>query len=60
MGNAREGVGDFPPAIHQGGDLADLDAPPSQGRRVSAIQIAHPDLPFGAFHENLLDHTVPG
>ena len=47
-------VGDFPHAIHKGGDLGDLPAPPSSGRWILEIQIAHPTEPFGAFHEDLL------
>ena len=53
-------VGDFPHAIHKAGDLADLEAPPSQGLWILEIQITHPDLPFGAFYEDLLDHTAAG
>ncbi|UJJ59520.1 M24 family metallopeptidase [Rhodanobacter denitrificans] len=47
-------VGDFPHAIHQGGDLGDLEASPSGGLWILEIQIAHPTEPFGAFHEDLL------
>jgi len=47
-------VSDFPHAIHQGGDLGDLPAPPSSGLWILEIQIAHPTEPFGAFHEDLL------
>ena len=47
-------VGDFPHAIHQGGDLGDLEASPSSGLWILEIQIAHPTEPFGAFHEDLL------
>ena len=47
-------VGDFPHAIHKAGDLADLDASPSQGLWILEIQIAHPTEPFGAFYEDLL------
>lgn len=52
-------LGDFPRAGYKGGDLADLDASPSRGLWILEIQVVHPDLPFGAFYENLLDHTVP-
>lgn len=47
-------VSDFPHAIHKGGDLADLAAPPSQDLWILEIQIAHPTEPFGAFYEDLL------
>lgn len=47
-------VGDFPHAIHKGGDLADLGAPPSRDLWILEIQIAHPTEPFGAFYEDLL------
>ncbi|HEY8681701.1 MAG TPA: M24 family metallopeptidase [Rhodanobacter sp.] len=47
-------VSDFPHAIHQGGDLGDLAATPSNGLWILEIQIAHPSEPFGAFYEDLL------
>lgn len=47
-------VGDFPHAIHKGGDLADLGASPSHDLWILEIQIAHPSEPFGAFYEDLL------
>ncbi|OOG55585.1 M24 family metallopeptidase [Rhodanobacter sp. C03] len=47
-------VSDFPHAIHQGGDLGDLEAAPSSGLWILEIQIAHPSEPFGAFYEDLL------
>ncbi|EIM01515.1 (Fe-S)-binding protein [Rhodanobacter thiooxydans] len=47
-------VGDFPHAIHKGGDLGELEASPSSGLWILEIQIAHPTEPFGAFHEDLL------
>lgn len=51
-------VSDFPHAIHKGGDLGDLAAPPSDGLWILEIQLAHPNEPFGAFHEDLLSHDV--
>ena len=51
-------VSDFPHAIHKGGDLGDLAAPPSDGLWILEIQLAHPSEPFGAFHEDLLSHGV--
>ena len=51
-------VSDFPHAIHKGGELAALDARPSNGLWILEIQIAHPSEPFGAFYEDLLSHTV--
>lgn len=47
-------VSDYPHAIHRGGDLGELDAVPADGLWILEIQIAHPDQPFGAFHEDLL------
>lgn len=51
-------VSDFPHALHTGGDLGDLAAPPSDGLWILEIQISHPSEPFGAFHEDLLSHDV--
>lgn len=51
-------VSDFPHAIHKGGDLAALDARPSEARWVLEIQIAHPSEPFGAFYEDMLSHAA--
>ncbi|MCK9367695.1 MAG: aminopeptidase P family protein [Metallibacterium scheffleri] len=48
-------IGDYPHAIHKGGELGDLTATPGAARWILEIQIAHPTLPFGAFHEDLLD-----
>ena len=48
-------VGDFPHAIHHGGDLGDLERTPASGLWILEIQIAHPSEPFGAFHEDLLE-----
>lgn len=53
-------LSDFPHAIHQGGDLGELDTTPAGGRWVLEIQIAHPTEPFGAFHEDLLTAAVTG
>lgn len=47
-------VSDFPHAIYRGGDLGDLAAYPNTGLWILEIQIAHPDRPFVAFHEDLL------
>lgn len=47
-------LGDFPHAVHKGGDLGTLDGAPSPGLWVLEIQIAHPTEPFGAFYEDLL------
>jgi len=52
-------VSDYPHAIHQGGDLGELDQAPAGGLWILEIQIAHPDEPFGAFYEDLLDQTAP-
>jgi Xaa-Pro aminopeptidase len=48
-------VSDFPHAIHHGGDLGDLDRVPASGLWILEIQIAHPNEPFGAFYEDLLE-----
>ena len=47
-------LGDFPHAVHKGGDLGALDAMPTSGLWVLEIQVAHPTEPFGAFYEDLL------
>ncbi|WP_085633284.1 MULTISPECIES: M24 family metallopeptidase [unclassified Pseudomonas] len=47
-------VSDFPHAIHRGGDLGHFDGAPSPGVWILEIQIAHPELPYGAFYEDLL------
>lgn len=47
-------VSDFPHAVHRGGDLGDFEHYPNQGLWILEIQIAHPDLPYGAFFEDLL------
>ncbi|HEV2622809.1 MAG TPA: M24 family metallopeptidase [Frateuria sp.] len=47
-------LGDYPHAVHKGGDLGTLDGTPSAGLWVLEIQIAHPTEPFGAFYEDLL------
>lgn len=47
-------LGDFPHAIHRGGDLGALEAAPTSALWVLEIQLAHPTEPFGAFHEDLL------
>lgn len=52
-------IGDFPHAIHHGGNLADLEGSPADGLWILEIQIAHPDQPFGAFYEDLLSGTAP-
>lgn len=47
-------VSDFPHAIHRGGNLGDFAGQPSAGLWILEIQIAHPELPYGAFYEDLL------
>ncbi len=47
-------VSDFPHAIHRGGDLGDFAQYPNTGLWILEIQIAHPQLPYGAFYEDLL------
>jgi Xaa-Pro aminopeptidase len=48
-------LSDFPHSVHKGGDLGELAQPPSSGLWVLEIQISHPDKPFGAFYEDLLE-----
>jgi len=47
-------VGDFPHAIHRAPALGALGHAPSDALWILEIQIRHPTLPFGAFHEDLL------
>ena len=47
-------VSDFPHAIYRAGDLGDFEGAPGAGLWILEIQIAHPDLAYGAFHEDLL------
>jgi Xaa-Pro aminopeptidase len=47
-------VGDFPHAVHKAGNLGDFDVEPVPGLWILEIQIAHPELPVGAFYEDLL------
>ncbi|MFF7107798.1 M24 family metallopeptidase [Pseudomonas sichuanensis] len=47
-------VSDFPHAIYRAGDLGAFDGQPGAGLWILEIQIAHPELPYGAFHEDLL------
>ena len=47
-------VSDFPHAIYRAGDLGAFDGQPGEGLWILEIQIAHPELPYGAFHEDLL------
>ncbi|RDZ28053.1 M24 family metallopeptidase [Lysobacter silvisoli] len=47
-------VGDFPHAIHRGGDLGEFEGTPQAGVWVLEIQIADRDGRYGAFHEDVL------
>jgi Xaa-Pro aminopeptidase len=47
-------VADFPHSVHWQGDLASCEATPSPDRWVLEIQIADPELRFGAFYEDVL------
>jgi len=47
-------VGDYPHAVHKAGTLGNFDATPIPGLWILEIQIAHPTLPIGGFHEDLL------
>lgn len=50
-------VADFPHQIHWQGDLASCESLPTPDRWVLEIQLADPDLRFGAFYEDVL--TLP-
>jgi Xaa-Pro aminopeptidase len=54
LGAPGHRLGDFPHAVHKAGKLAAADFRPSSGLWVLEIQIRHPELPFGAFYEDLL------
>jgi Xaa-Pro aminopeptidase len=47
-------LGDFPHSIHYKGAMASVPFSPSRHLWVLEIQIKHPELPFGAFIEDLL------
>lgn len=47
-------VSDFPHAIYRGGDLGDFAEYPNNGLWILEIQLAHPELSYGAFYEDLL------
>lgn len=47
-------VSDFRHAIYRGGNLGDFDQAPNAGVWILEIQIKHPELPYGAFFEDLL------
>lgn len=50
-------VADFPHQVHWQGDLASCDSVPSPDRWVLEIQLADPDLRFGAFYEDVLTES---
>lgn len=54
LGAPGHRLGDFPHAVHKAGKLAAADFKPSSGLWVLEIQIRHPELPLGAFYEDLL------
>jgi Xaa-Pro aminopeptidase len=47
-------LGDFPHDVHYAGGLTTIPFCPSPKLWVLEIQIRHPELPFGAFYEDLL------
>ncbi|MFK3774242.1 M24 family metallopeptidase [Pseudomonas sp. NPDC089406] len=47
-------VSDFPHSIYRAGDLGAFEGQPGAGLWILEIQIAHPTLGYGAFHEDLL------
>lgn len=47
-------VSDFPHAIYKAGWLSEFEKAPSAGLWILEIQISHPELPYGAFYEDLL------
>jgi hypothetical protein len=54
LGAPGHRLGDFPHAVHKAGKLAVAEFQPSSGLWVLEIQIRHPELPIGAFYEDLL------
>lgn len=54
LGAPGHRLGDFPHAVHKAGKLASAEFVPSPGLWVLEIQIRHPQLPLGAFFEDLL------
>jgi len=54
-------LSDYPHAAHYDGPLAEVDFPPAPNLWVLEIAIAHPDMGFGAFYEDLLleDQSFP-
>ena len=54
-------LSDYPHAAHYDGPLAEVDFRPSPNLWVLEIAIAHPDMTFGAFYEDLLleDQSLP-
>ncbi len=47
-------LSDFPHAIYKAGWLSEFERSPSAGLWILEIQISHPELPYGAFYEDLL------
>jgi methionyl aminopeptidase len=54
-------LSDYPHSAHYDGSLADVEFRPNPNLWVLEVAIAHPDLPFGAFYEDLLleDQSFP-
>jgi methionyl aminopeptidase len=54
-------LSDYPHSVHYDGPLADVGFKPSANLWVLEIAIAHPDMTFGAFYEDLLleDQSFP-
>jgi methionyl aminopeptidase len=54
-------LSDYPHSTHYDGPLAEVDFKPSANFWVLEIAIAHPDMSFGAFYEDLLleDQSFP-
>jgi methionyl aminopeptidase len=54
-------LSDYPHSAHYAGSLAEVGFRPSPHRWVLEIAIAHPDMTFGAFYEDLLleDQSFP-
>jgi len=54
-------LSEYPHAVHYGGSMADVPYGLHPDRWVLEIAIAHPELPFGAFYEDLLlvDQSFP-
>lgn len=51
-------LSDFPHTAYHSGKLAEISFCPMPNRWVLEIQIKHPEKPFGAFFEDILDQSI--